>query len=432
MEKTFKRSFQNVLLISSIIYIIALAFSLLWFSDLYEYVFKRQLSATILAYIGLLLLIILIVYLFSLTWESIVKENVVIEKNSFLFFKRKTYSFYNSNSLMIEKTGSLIMRFSNLENFRIYDSRRLIADIEIKKDEEREIYNLFNISRDIPKKHYEKDKNFVYNGKSFLSLFEKPIVLFVFLTLYDLFIIGLFNVWTYRIERLNMNITIFTILLMFISSLIYGIVYFIHNSNTNLKIDGDTITSMKGRIFFSEFESLKSHTNSYIIKQSFISRLLDIYYISFKLTKTRSVILPLHKESLDKTFNESLIENTNKNRKYYFSIILSILIGLIISVPLMFISIPSGIIIILFSSYTVLSLFYSDINISNNRIIIRKLFIRKNLYSMDIRDIKKVKIRKVPFNHNLITFYTNGVTIRKIVDNNMLDNIKSILGYFKK
>ena len=98
----------------------------------------------------------------------------------------------------------------------------------------------------------------------------------------------------------------------------------------------------------------------------------------------------------------------------------------------MSISIPSGIIIILFSSYTVLSLFYSDINISNNRIIIRKLFIRKNLYSMDIRDIKKVKIRKVPFSHNLITFYTNGVTIRKIVDNNMLDNIKSILGYFKK
>ena len=126
MEKTFKRSFQNVLLISSIIYIIALAFSLLWFSDLYEYVFKRQLSATILAYIGLLLLIILIVYLFSLTWESIVKENVVIEKNSFLFFKRKTYSFYNSNSLMIEKTGSLIMRFSNLENFRIGINYKII------------------------------------------------------------------------------------------------------------------------------------------------------------------------------------------------------------------------------------------------------------------------------------------------------------------
>lgn len=431
MEKTFKKSLQVVMMTSTLIFLVVLLLSSPWISNLYEHVFNRQVTTIILIYLALLILITFITFLASLLWECKVKNNIVITNEKGIFRKKTTYSFYDPDKVTVEKGGSLFKRFSNVENLRIYENGKKIVDIEVKKDEEREIYELFSLKRETEKKHYERDKNFVFNGKSFFSLFEKPTLLFIVLVLYDLFMISLFKIWDYRLPIININFTLFSLLLMFITSTIYGVFYFVHNSNTSLKINEDSIVSKKGRIFFIELETPIKETNSYVIKYGLLSRLLDIYYISLRLSGTRMMALPLHKDNISFSFGELINNQFSKNKKYLFSIILITIIGLGISVALFFYSIVCGIIILLITLYLIYIELYSDLSINNNRIIIRKRYLIPNLYSLDIRDIKRVVIKKVPFNYSRITFYTNTIKVNKTISNNNLDEIKNILGYFK-
>ncbi len=432
MEKTFKKSLQVVLETSILIFIFVFIGTIPWTYNLYEHTFNRQLSSMILLYLGVLLFIVVIVFLISLLWECKVKNNLVIVSIKGLFRNKTTYSFYNPDRVTIEKSGSFVKSFSNLENYRIYENGKKIVDIEIKKDEEKEIYDLFSIKRNTEKKHYERDKNFVYNGKNFISLFEKPLLLFILMMIYDLFIIGLFKVWDYKVSFVNMNIVLFTGLILFVTSIIYGIFHFIHNSNTNLKINEDSIVSKKGRIFFSELEAPVYKSNSYIIKFGLLSKMLDIYYIMFKLNSARKMVLPLHRESLSLDYGDSFKNRFGKCKKYLFTIILISIFGLGISTLLFFYSIVCGIIILVLTLYLIYRELYSDFSLNNNRIIIRKRYLMGNVYSLDIRDIRRVKIRKVPFNFSRITFYTTTFKIDKVVSNKNLDEIKDILGYFKK
>ena len=432
MEKTFKKTLLRVSETSLLIFIFVLLLSFPWTYNLYEHAFNKQLSSMILLYLGVLVFIGVIVYLISLLWECKVKNNIVIVNEKGLFRNKTTYSFYNPDRVTIEKGGSFAKSFSNLEDFKIYENGKKIVDIEIKKDEEKEIYDLFSIKRNTEKKHYERDKNFVYNGKNFFSLFEKPMILFVFLMTYDLFMIGLFKIWDYRVSFANMNIVLFTGLILFITSFIYGVFYFVHNSNTNLKINEDSIVSKRGRVFFSELEAPLYRQNSYIIKFGLLSKLLDIYYIMFKLDDTRKMVLPLHRGNLSLDYGDSFKNRFGKSKKYLFSIILILVLGIALSTLLFFYSIPCGVIIMTLTLYLVYVELYGDISLNNNRIIIRKRFLMGNVYSLDIRDIKRVIIKKVPFNFSRITFYTTSFKVNKTISNKNLDEIKDILGYFKK
>ena len=152
----------------------------------------------------------------------------------------------------------------------------------------------------------------------------------------------------------------------------------------------------------------------------------------FKLNSARKMVLPLHRDNLSLDYGDSFKNGFGKSKKYLFTIILISIFGLTISTLLFFYSVVCGVIILLLTLYLIYTELYSDLSLNNNRIIIRKRFLMGNVYSLDIRDIKRVKIKKVPFNFSRITFYTTTFKINKTISNKNLDEIKDILGYFKK
>ena len=139
MEKTFKKSIAYVIELSLIIYSIFIILFIPWIGDLYTYVFNKQVSFIVLILVGVLLLIFALSYIFTRHWECIFKKNVCTTTSNCLFFKRKTYTFYNPKNITIEKSGGIIKRFAGLVKIRLYEDGKKVLNVDTDQDSQKDM-----------------------------------------------------------------------------------------------------------------------------------------------------------------------------------------------------------------------------------------------------------------------------------------------------
>lgn len=432
MDREYKNKTSKALERTIKYYILIVLFSLLWTNDFYERYLNAQISLLIMSYVGVFIGLFLIVLYFTLRPSYIIKENYIIKNVNGLFRRRKKYIFFSKENLIVERKGSIIKEFLYQTEINIYNNNRKILNLVLNKDIALKISDELTYSYDLEKKHFVKDKDFVFSGKNFLTLFIEPTVGFFILYFINFIVWKIFNIGNIKVFNIRFHYLIFSLLIALILYTFVEIIYFVHNSNTSVRVNDLNIRISKGRLFRYHLSISRKTMSSFEIKYYLFTKYLGVYFLSFKKNIFNRLYAPLHRANINNILGRDIILYKIKNDHYFLSFFASLLLTIGITVGLVFFDIFIAIV------FFILGLLFSIKYLSYNciyedgKILIKKFGYQKRISMFDLREIQKVKMYKYPNKHYRIFFYLkNGVKHTSLINDENLNTIKAHLGYYK-
>ncbi len=431
MNEDYKIKPSQIIEISIITYLVIVGLSIPWAKNLFEEVFKREVSLMILGYIGLLIVVTILLFLLLPRPTFKIQNNMTIKKRKFLKHHTiTTYSFFKKDEITIRRIDSRIRNFFYESRFVIINKRgKKIFNIVLNKSDALKLNDELNDLADKEKTMYEKDKDFVFSSRNVIETFIAPTQWFLLVFAVNTVLIDVFYLYSDII--IDGRYPVLSSSIIFVLYLIALLTHFVHTSNTTLKINNNIYKLSKGRIQRENITFPASSLKSFTIKYSFFGRHFGIYDINYIKNHKSILRFPLSASNIN-----VIGKGYDKYRKvepdrYYFAFILKLVVFTGLSVWCMFFRLYTGILLeVLSIYYTILSL-NSWINYTDDSIIIRTHVFSTKFYILPKKEILMVKMIRLPFKHTYVKFIGQNITKGIILNQDNTNMIKNILGYYK-
>ena len=430
MKEDYKVRPSQMIELSLLTYLILVVITLPWIKNIFEVIFKEEVSLMIIGYLSLFIVVTLLLFLFMPKMTYSINERMAIKKRKFLKNTTTTYSYYKKDEIMIERVDSRIRNFFYESRLTIINKRgKKIFNIVLDKGDALKLSDELNGSSLKEKAMYEKDKDFVYSTKNVIETLLDPTKWFFFIFIINTAIIDLIGYWSIDVLRGRYPIVSSSIIITLYILALVG--RFIHTSNTTLKIDDNTYRLSRGRIERENITFPAKSLSSFTIKYSFFGRHFGIYDINYIKNHKSILKFPFSASNFNALGgNYDRFRKVNKDR-YYFLFVVKLIFFTGLSVWCMFFRLYLGIILEILSIYYSILTLNSWISYSDNSIIIRTHLFSTKFYVMPKKEILMVRMIRLPFNHTYVKFIGQNITKGIVLNKENTDMIKSILGYYK-
>ncbi|MBR4237492.1 hypothetical protein IKQ02_03565 [bacterium] len=391
---------KNVFILSRALFL-TIIFSIIilpWNNYIFEKFFNNNIILIGLFYFVLYVVIYSILLIILLPLNYTVTDKYIEKRYKFLFFDRKTVSFFNNEKIIIRISTNFLLSLFYLEKLTIYtlDERRILA-IYIEKDDSINIINDTLKVKTDSKKPFKKNEEFFRDSKVIESFVYDSIFTAILLTLIYNFIFGFIIDGIPRL--LFIGFMFYT--LVFIISLLY---FTMHSSNLISKVDEHNIHMQKGLLFKNNYYLPKSKLDDVTIIGGPFANTLNSYTMMIVISKLRVVYIPMHRENIEKDLL-IIINKTIRGKTILPLFLIYTLVSLIVTIPIMIFNIVGGI-----SMFMLLLIITSIFNIDtytiidNERLIIKCKFIISLYRVMKYETIKRIKIERSFRGYRTITY----------------------------
>ena len=391
---------KNIFMMSRSLYILIL-FNLMilpWGGYIYSDLLQGSLLYILLSYLGVYLVIYGIFLIFTLPRTFNITDSYVEKIYNFLFIHTRKVSYFNNSKISIRINSNFILSIFYLERISVFtiDERKLFS-LYVEKDESINIINdCLKVKTEV-KKPFKKNEDFFRDTKGIESYVYTSFLISVFITLIFNLIFGFF------IDNI-MRLIFIGFIVLFVSFIIIVFYNLTHSLNQISKVDNEYIHTMKGNIFKSNYYLPRSKLDDVIIIGGPFSNYLNTFTVMTFITKTRFVLIPMHKENIEIDLN-IILDKKNKSYVNIPNIITYSIIALVLSIVISIFNIIGGISTLILLEFIVLVFNMGNYFVlDNERIISRTKFFIAFYRVMRFSLMKRIKLKRYYKGYRVIEY----------------------------